>query len=39
LVNNKLNGGFSEQAKHAWRDAHWEEDLKKAYEAEKRMVE
>ena len=26
-------GGFSEDAKRAWRDAHWEEDLKKAYEA------
>ena len=32
-------GGFSEEAKHAWRDAHWEEDLQKAYEAGKRMAE
>ena len=32
-------GGFSEEAKHAWRDAHWEEDLQKAYEAVKKMAE
>ena len=32
-------GGFSEEAKHAWRDAHWEEDLQKAYEAGKKMAE
>ncbi len=32
-------GGFSEEAKHAWRDAHWEEDLQKAYEAGKRITE
>ena len=32
-------GGFSEEAKHAWRDAHWEEDLQKAYEAGKRMAQ
>ena len=32
-------GGFSEEAKHAWRDAHWEEDLLKAYEAGHRMAE
>ena len=32
-------GGFSEEAKHAWRDTHWDEDLQKAYEAGKRMVE
>ena len=31
-------GGFSEEAKHAWRDAHWEEDLQKAYEAGKRIT-
>lgn len=31
-------GGFSEDAKHAWRDAHWEEDLQKAYEAGKRIT-
>ena len=23
----------SRSAKHAWRDAHWEEDLQKAYDA------
>ena len=32
-------GGFSEEAKHAWRDAHWEEDLHKAFEAGKKMAE
>ena len=32
-------GGFSEEAKHAWRDAHWEEDLQKAFEAGKQMAE
>ena len=32
-------GGFSEEAKHAWRDAHWEEDLQKAFEARKQMAE
>ena len=32
-------GRFSEEAKHAWRDAHWEEDLQKAYEAGKKMAE
>ena len=32
-------GGFSEEAKHAWHDAHWEEDLQKAYEAGKKMAE
>ena len=31
-------GGFSEEAKHAWHDAHWEEDLQKAFEAGKRMA-
>ncbi|MBE6307871.1 MAG: flavodoxin family protein [Bacteroidales bacterium] len=31
-------GGFSEDAKRAWRDAHWEEDLKKAYEAGRLMA-
>lgn len=31
-------GGFSEEAKHAWRDAHWEEDMQKAYEAGKIMA-
>ena len=24
---------FSEEAKRQWRDAHWEEDLQKAFEA------
>ena len=32
-------GGFSEEAKHAWRDAHWEEDLQKAFEAGCQMTE
>lgn len=32
-------GGFSEEAKHAWHDAHWEEDLQKAFEAGKQMAE
>lgn len=32
-------GGFSEEAKHEWRDAHWEKDLQKAYEAGQRMAE
>lgn len=32
-------GGFSEEAKRAWRDAHWEEDLQKAFDAGKRMAE
>lgn len=32
-------GGFSEEDKHAWRDAHWEEDLQKTYEAGQRMAE
>ena len=31
-------GGFSEEAKHAWRDAHWEEDLQKAFEAGRLMA-
>ena len=31
-------GGFSEEAKHAWRDTHWEEDLKKAFEAGRKMA-
>lgn len=29
---------FSEEAKHKWRDAHWEEDLQKAFEAGRRMA-
>ena len=32
-------GSFSEEAKHAWRDAHWEEDMQKAFEAGHRMAE
>ena len=32
-------GGFSEEAKHAWRDAHWAEDLQKAGNAGRQMAE
>ncbi len=32
-------GGFSEEAKHAWRDAHWQKDLQMAYDAGRRMAE
>ena len=32
-------GSFSEEAKHAWRDAHWEEDLQRAYDAGRKMAE
>lgn len=32
-------GSFSEDAKHAWRDAHWEDDLQKAFEAGRKMAE
>lgn len=32
-------GGFSEEAKHAWRDEHWAEDLQKAFDAGKQMAE
>lgn len=32
-------GGFSEEAKHAWRDAHWAEDLQKAFDVGKQMAE
>ena len=32
-------GGFSEETKHAWRDAHWEEDLQKAFETGRQMAE
>ena len=31
--------GFSEEAKRQYRDAHWEEDLQKAYDAGRRMAE
>ena len=30
--------GFSEEAKRQWRDAHWEEDLQKAFEAGLKMA-
>ena len=30
--------GFSEEAKRQWRDAHWEEDLQKAFEAGRQMA-
>ncbi len=32
-------GSFSEEAKHAWRDVHWEEDLQKAFESGRQMAE
>ena len=32
-------GSFSEEAKHAWRDEHWADDLQKAFDAGKRMTE
>lgn len=31
--------GFSEEAKRQWHDAHWEEDLQKAFEAGRQMAE
>lgn len=31
--------GFSEEAKRQYREAHWEEDLQKAFDAGKRMAE
>ncbi|MBP5688730.1 MAG: flavodoxin family protein [Muribaculaceae bacterium] len=31
--------GFSEKAKRQWRDAQWEKDLQKAFDAGKRMAE
>ena len=31
-------GGFSEEAKHAWREVHWEEDLQKAFESGRQMA-
>lgn len=31
--------GFSEQAKRQYREAHWEEDLQKAFDAGKRMAQ
>ena len=41
-VKNYANyelAGFSEKAKRQYREAHWEEDLQKAFEAGKRMAE
>jgi len=32
-------GSFSEDAKHAWRDEHWEEDLQRAYDSGRKMAE
>lgn len=40
-VNNYERFDFSEgtaEAKKAWKDAHWEQDLQKAFEAGKRMA-
>lgn len=31
-------GGFSEETKRAWRDAHWEEDLQKAFETGRQIA-
>ena len=31
-------GSFSEEAKHAWSDKHWEEELQKAFEAGRQMA-
>ena len=30
---------FAEEAKCKWRDAHWEEDLQKAFDAGRKMAE
>jgi hypothetical protein len=32
-------GSFSEEAKQAWRDAHWEDDLQRSYDAGRKMAE
>ena len=32
-------GGFSEETKRQYRDAHWQNDLQKAYDAGRRMAE
>ncbi len=32
-------GGFSEEAKQAWRDEHWAADLQQAYDAGRRIAE
>lgn len=37
--NNYELGSFSEEAKRQYRDTHWDEDLKRAYDAGKRMAE
>ena len=29
---------FSEEAKRQWRDAHWEDDLQKAFEAGRQIA-
>ena len=39
IATSSLSGSFSEEAKHAWRDAHWEEDLQRAYDSGRRMAE
>lgn len=41
-VKNYANyelAGFSEEAKRSYRDAHWEDDLQKAYQAGMRMAQ
>ena len=30
--------GFSEEAKRQWRDSHWEEDLRNAFDAGRRIA-
>ncbi len=37
--NNYELAGFSEEAKRQWRDEHWEQDLRKSFEAGKQMAE
>ena len=32
-------GSFSEEAKHAWRDAHWDDNLQQAYDAGRQMAD
>ena len=31
--------GFSEEVKRQWRDAHWKEDLQKAFDTGRKMAE
>ena len=41
-VNNYERFDFSEgtaKAKKAWKDAHWEQDLQKAFDAGRRIAE